>query len=54
MGNVKVRRDRWTKSLVDECVQFPKGSHDDQVDAVSGAINQLGAEVKKKKVRIIL
>ena len=52
MGNVKVKRERWTKELVDECVQFPKGSHDDQVDAVAGAINNLNT--KKARVRIIM
>ena len=52
MGNVKLLRGRWTKDLIDECVQFPKGSHDDQVDAVSGAINHLSK--KKAKVRLIL
>ena len=41
-----------TKTLIDECVQFPKGSHDDQVDAVSGAINHLSK--RKAKVRLIL
>ena len=40
------------KDLIDECVQFPKGSHDDQVDAVSGAINHLSK--KRAKVRLIL
>ncbi len=52
MGNVKLLRGRWTKTLIDECVQFPKGSHDDQVDAVSGAINHLSK--RKAKVRLIL
>ena len=52
LGNVKLLRGKWTKALVDECVQFPKGSHDDQVDAVSGAINHLSK--RKAKVRLIL
>jgi predicted phage terminase large subunit-like protein len=52
MGNVKLLRGRWTKDLIDECVQFPKGSHDDQVDAVSGAINHLSK--RRAKVRVIL
>jgi predicted phage terminase large subunit-like protein len=28
----------WTIELVDECAAFPNGSHDDQVDAVTGAL----------------
>lgn len=52
MGNVKVKRERWTKTMIDECVQFPKASHDDQVDAISGAINNLNQ--KRRRARIIL
>tara|TARA_Y100001949_G_C15981860_1_gene328737 strand:+ start:563 stop:1831 length:1269 start_codon:yes stop_codon:yes gene_type:complete len=52
MGNLRLVRGRWNKKLVDECVQFPKGGHDDQVDAVSGAINHLSR--RKAKVRLIL
>lgn len=52
MGNLKLVMGRWTKTLIDECVQFPKGGHDDQVDAVSGAINHLTR--RKAKVRIIV
>jgi predicted phage terminase large subunit-like protein len=52
MGNLLLVRGRWNKTLIDECVQFPKGAHDDQVDAVSGAINHLSK--RKAKVRIIL
>jgi predicted phage terminase large subunit-like protein len=52
MGNVRLVRGRWNKALVDECVQFPKGGHDDQVDAISGAINAVSK--RKAKVRLIL
>lgn len=31
----------WTAVLLDELVSFPKGEHDDQVDACSGAYNML-------------
>lgn len=52
MGNVRLMKGRWNKTLIDECVQFPKGGHDDQVDAVSGAVTHL---VKKRsKIRLIL
>lgn len=31
----------WVKAFVDECEDFPKGTHDDQVDAVSGVHQML-------------
>ena len=38
---VWMRRAGWTRSLLEEMDLFPYGEHDDQIDAVSGAINQL-------------
>jgi len=35
--NVKLVRGPWISDLLDELEIFPQGSHDDQVDAVSGA-----------------
>ncbi len=40
-GNVKIVRGTWNTDLLDEFEAFPIGSHDDQVDAVSGACEQL-------------
>ena len=40
-GNVYLVRALWNSSLVSECYSFPKGAHDDQVDAISGAVNEL-------------
>lgn len=40
-GNVTLVRGRWNGEFLDEIVSFPGGSHDDQVDAVSGAISML-------------
>ena len=54
-GNVFMARASWNSVLIDECEVFPYGAHDDQVDAVSGAIQalvQIGP--KKAKVRLIL
>ncbi|MBO9597130.1 MAG: phage terminase large subunit [Cohnella sp.] len=31
----------WVQDFVEECSSFPKGAHDDQVDAMSQAINRL-------------
>lgn len=41
-GNVKLVRGAWIADFLDEIASFPlRGVHDDQVDAVSGAITQL-------------
>jgi len=40
-GNVKLVRGRWINAFLDECEIFPRGSHDDQVDAASGAFQDL-------------
>jgi len=40
-GNVKLVRGPWIGDWLDEVVQFPNGSHDDQVDSASGAHEQL-------------
>ena len=37
-GAVKVVAGNWVKGFLDEVVAFPQGSHDDYVDAVSGAM----------------
>lgn len=40
-GNVKLIRGPWVEAFLDEVEEFPLGSHDDQVDAVSGAFQML-------------
>lgn len=40
-GNVKLVRGSWNGDFLDEFEAFPLGSHDDQVDAVSGAFQKL-------------
>lgn len=40
-GKVVVVRGSWNKAFVDELEQFPSGAHDDQIDAVSIAYEQL-------------
>jgi len=37
-GAVKIVQGQWVKTFLDEVVAFPSGSHDDYVDAVSGAV----------------
>lgn len=39
--NVKLVAGRWTANYLDELASFPYGSHDDQVDATSGAFGEL-------------
>lgn len=40
-GNIKLCQGVWNTALLDEFEGFPIGEHDDIVDAVSGAFNQL-------------
>lgn len=40
-GNVKLVRGAWIEDFLDEIEAFPHGSHDDQVDATSGAFSKL-------------
>ena len=40
-GNVEVLESHWTDRFVEELQMFPAGTHDDQVDAVSGAFNAM-------------
>lgn len=39
---------KWMPALLDELELFPKGEHDDQVDAIAGALNVLRAGAKRK------
>jgi predicted phage terminase large subunit-like protein len=43
-GHVYVVEARWNQPFFDELEAFPEGDHDDQVDAVSGAIEALRQE----------
>ncbi len=44
-SNVKLVRGIWNREFIEECVVFPqKGFHDDQVDAASGAFEQLAGK----------
>jgi predicted phage terminase large subunit-like protein len=40
-GNVQLLRGPWIGAFLDEAEAFPGGAHDDQVDAVSGAVARL-------------
>lgn len=52
-GNVYLPREvSWVHDFVEECASFPNGTHDDQVDAMSQALNKLiyyHADIEKKQ-----
>jgi predicted phage terminase large subunit-like protein len=41
VGNVSLTRASWNTALIDEMRDFPHGTHDDQVDALSRAFGEL-------------
>jgi predicted phage terminase large subunit-like protein len=41
-GNMYLVRGLWNRPFLDELEVFPRGAHDDQVDAASGAFSMLG------------
>jgi len=43
-GNVFLINSPWMKDFLDEAEEFPAGAHDDQVDAISGAIQVLASQ----------
>ncbi len=44
-SNVKLVKGSWNREFIEECVVFPQqGFHDDQVDAASGAFEQLSGK----------
>ena len=40
-GNIMITQAHWNTTLLDELEAFPQGAHDDQVDTLSGAFQQL-------------
>lgn len=40
-GNIKLMRGPWVTAFLDEVCAFPAGANDDQVDALSDAVNEL-------------
>jgi predicted phage terminase large subunit-like protein len=53
MGNVAIFNGAWLIDYLDELEAFPHGSHDDQVDATSGAFSVL-SEIPDKPLQIFL
>jgi ribosomal protein L37AE/L43A len=50
-GNVRLVRGPWVSAFLDECETFPDGPHDDQVDAVAGAVLVLGGSAYRSKAQ---
>lgn len=54
-GLVKLLQGAWNFAFIEECVSFPRGRNDDQVDAASSAYNKLiemiGNDRPKQKAR---
>jgi predicted phage terminase large subunit-like protein len=46
-GLVYLLQAAWNDAFVEECVAFPRGNHDDQVDAASSAYNKLLSMLRK-------
>jgi len=44
VGNVSLVQAPWNRAFLEEASAFPAGSHDDQVDAASGAFEALGGD----------
>ena len=47
VGNVLMLRGTWNKALIEEMRMFPNGSHDDQIDAMTRAANELITKPKR-------
>ena len=53
-GNVKLVRGPWIGSFLDEAEGFPNGGHDDQVDAASGAFNELVLPEEQAQEQVVV
>jgi predicted phage terminase large subunit-like protein len=54
-GNIRFRADaRYLPALLDEISAFPRGNHDDQVDAMSQALKVLRVPVGKPGARRVV
>jgi predicted phage terminase large subunit-like protein len=49
-GNIYLVRGPWINDFLEEAEQFPGGAHDDQIDAVSGALEILSSRMNKVSI----
>lgn len=47
-GNVSLVRAPWNRAFLEEAAQFPAGTHDDQIDAASGAFDMLVQSMSRR------
>ena len=52
-GNMDLCRGSWNREFVSELLEFPLGSHDDQVDSTSGAFNELSMRAGGRGIRFL-
>ena len=53
-GMVILLKAAWNEAFIDECVAFPRGKNDDQVDAGASAYNKLLEKIgthRKSKIQ---
>ncbi len=50
-GKLRLVRGPWIDDFIAELIRFPKGKHDDQIDAVSIAVHMMAGGVDKKLYR---
>jgi predicted phage terminase large subunit-like protein len=50
IGNVKLVRGAWNRPYLEQLRQFPRGKHDDDVDASSVAFNKLARRVPRRSL----
>lgn len=51
-GNVRLVRGAWNAAFLEEIETFPHGKHDDQIDSVAGAYNQLTTAYTTSRVKV--
>lgn len=51
-GKVKLVRGPWNRDFILEALDFPKGSHDDQIDTASGGLQMIAGMDRKREARM--
>jgi predicted phage terminase large subunit-like protein len=49
-GNLKLISGAWISDFLDEAELYPDGAHDDQLDAIAGAIGMLQQAAGRKRI----
>jgi len=51
-GKVFLVRGPWTQKFINECLGFPSGRHDDQVDTASGGLQMIARKALRRQGKI--